>query len=388
VTVGAERTPIAIAGVGETAFLRAADRSLAQMLSEASRAAIADAGLEPGDIDGFITQPGLPPLDEQMAALGVTGQPFMAACDSVAGAASVGVALQLATMAITTGYASAILVPYGIKCSDPGGPYAYHERDPLKADLEMPVGWYGQAVYFGAAANRYAYDYGLSEEELASVSISARKWAERSPNAQRRDPLDLEGYRKTAMIATPFRAADCCLMTDGACAYVVTSLDRARELRPGQPVVRVAGVGLGKQPEPMSSILSQNPNVLEYAAQISSADAYAEAGVGPDDLDFAQIYDCFSISTIIQVEQIGLAQRGEGGKFFAAGHAGPGGRMPVNTSGGHMSGGYLPGANLMVEAVRQLRGERGEAQVANARCGAVTGLSGNVHATAVLMRED
>jgi acetyl-CoA acetyltransferase len=377
---------VAIAGVGETAFTRATDRTLMQLLAEASLKAIADAGLTPAMIDGFVTQPGLPPLDELMAALDACGEhPFMAACDAVAGAASVGVAIRLARMAIAAGEASAVLVAYGIKCSDPGGPYAFHERDPLKADIEMPVGWYGQPVYFGAVAQRYAHDYGMSGDELAGVSISARRWAGLTPHAQRRDPLDLDGYRRSPMIATPFRAADCCLMTDGACAYVVTSLDRARDLR--ADVVRVLGVGLGKQPQPMSSILTQNPDVLSYPAGLSSAAAYAEAGVGPTDLDFAQIYDCFSISAIIQAEQIGLCARGEGAKFFARGDAGPGGRMPVNTGGGHMAGGYVPGANLLVEAVRQLRGERGDAQVAGARIGAVTGLSGNVHATTILAGE-
>jgi acetyl-CoA acetyltransferase len=381
------RTPVAIAGVGETAYLRSTPRTLIQMLAEASRNAIADAGLTIADIDGFISQPGLPPLDEVMAALGAKGErPFMAACDAVAGASSVTMGVRLAQMAIIAGYATAVLVPYGIKCSDPGGPYAFHAHDPLKADLEMPVGWFGQPLYFAAVAQRYRHEYGLSEEELAAVPISARTWAALTPGAQRRDPLDIEAYRRSPMIATPFRAADCCLMTDGAAAYVVTSLERARDL-PGK-VVKVLGTGMGKQPQPISSILSQNPDVLEYAAHTSSAEAYSEAGVGPADLDFAQIYDCFSISTMIQAEQVGLCGRGEAGRMFARGDTRPGGRIPVNTSGGHMSGGYVPGANLLVEAVRQLRGDRGEAQVPDAAIGLVTGLSGNIHATTILAKED
>jgi acetyl-CoA acetyltransferase len=355
-----------------------------EMLVEASRQAIFEAGLEPEDIDGFIGSPGVPGMDEMAAALGIEARPFTARNDVNAGAATVAGSLMLAQLAIEAGLATAVLAPYGIKCSAPGGPYAYHAADPLKADLEMPVGYYGQPAYFAAMAQRYAHEFGLTTEELSGVSRSARAWAELTENAQRREPLDYEGYLRSPMIATPFRALDCCLMTDGACAYVITSVERARDL-PKPPAV-VAGVGIGTDPLPMSMILSQNLPIWGFPGESSATAAYAMAGIAAKDVDVAQIYDCFSISAIVQAEMLGLCETGDGARLFSEGHSGPGGRMPINTSGGHMSGGYVPGANLMVEAVRQIRGERGPAQVPDAKVSVAAGLGANAHGTAVLMR--
>lgn len=375
---------VAIVGVGETAFVRATDKTLLQLMVQASHKAIGDAGLQPQDIDGFIACGGTPAMDEVAFHLGIQDRPFAAANDLVAGAATVGGALILAQLAIEAGLARHVLVPYGIVCSHPGGPYAFHEKDPLKADLEMPVGFFGQPAYFAAAANRYRHEHGLTEEELASVSISARAWAQLTPSAQKREPLDLAGYRRSPMIATPLRAADCCLMTDGACAYVVSSVERARDL--AQAPVVVAGVAVGVNSRPQSSILSQHEDLLDLPGRKSAEKAYAMAGVAPSDLDLAQVYDCFSISTILQTEMLGLCERGQGARFFNAGHTRPGGRMPINTSGAHLAQGYVPGANLLIEGVRQLRRERGQAQVPEASVCAVAGLGGNSHATAVLTR--
>ena len=373
---------VAIVGVGETPYLRATERPLMALLVEACRKAVGDAGLELDDIDGFIACGGTPAMDEIAFNLGVRDRGFTAGSDVVAGAATVGNALILAQLAIEAGLATTVLVPFGFKCSDPGGPYQFHEREPLKADLEMPVGYYGQPIYFAALTQRYRYEHGLSEDELGSVAVSTRAWAALTPGAQRREPMTLADYRKSPMIARPLRAADCCLMTDGACAYVVTSVERARDLR--QTPVVVAGVAIGAKDWPLSMILTQNADLLDMPGRGSAAKAYAMAGLGPGDVDLAQVYDCFSISTMIQVEMLGLCERGEAGAFFHAGHAAPGGLIPVNTSGGHLSGGYLPGANLLVEGVRQLRGERGPGQVPAAKVCAVTGLGANAHATAIL----
>ena len=373
---------VAIAGVGETAYVRATDRPLMDLLVEASRKAIADAGLVPSDIDGLIRTGGNPPSDDLAFALGIDERSFTAANELTAGAATVGGSLILAQLAIEAGLAKHVLVAYGIKCSDPGGPYAFHEHDPLKADLEMPVGYFGQPSYFATIAQRYAYEHGLTEDELGSVAVSTRAWGAMTPGAQKREPLDLEGYRKSPMISTPFRVADCCLMTDGACAYVITSVERARDLR-RTPVI-VSGVAIGTNRLPISMVLTQNPDIMAFPARESAAKAYPMAGLTPKDVDLAQVYDCFSISTILQTEMLGLCEPGEGARLFKSGATAPGGRIPINTSGAHMSGGYIPGANLVVEAVRQLRGERGEAQVKDAKVCAVAGLGANAHATALL----
>ena len=149
----------------------------------------------------------------------------------------------------------------------------------------------------------------------------------------------------------------------------------------------VAGIGIASNPEPMSTVLTQRRDLLDLPGRGSAAAAYAAAGITAADVDVAQVYDCFSISAILQTEMLGFCEKGEGGRFYHAGHAAPGGKMPINTSGGHMSGGYVPGINLLIEGVRQLRGERGAAQVEGAAVCAVAGLGGNTHATTILTRD-
>jgi acetyl-CoA acetyltransferase len=292
--------------------------------------------------------------------------------------------LILAQLAIEAGLAKHVSVPYGIQSTKPGGVYGFHAREPLKATFEMPVGFFGQPTYFASMANRYAHDHGMTEEELASVSMTYRAWAVLNPAAQRREPMGLEEYRQSPMISTPLRAADCCLTTDAACAYIVSAVERAKDMP--HPVVQLSGVGIGTNNFPHGILFTQNASTYNYPGEASAKKAYAMAGVGPKDLDLAQIYDGFSISALVQTEMLGLCEKGEGARFYHEGHARPGGRMPVNTSGGHMSGGYVPGINLLIEGVRQLRGGLGERQVADARVCGVSGLGGNSHSTAILTR--
>lgn len=375
---------VAITGVGETEFLRKGTNSLMHMMAQASLAAIADAGLTAADIDGYIGNRMVPGSDDLGYAIGMKDRAFSAVTDVAGGTAPAGQALVLAQLAIEAGLAKHVLVPYGIQSTKPGGVYGFHAREPLKAALEMPVGFFGQPTYFASMANRYAYDHGMTEEELASVAITYRGWAVLNPRAQRREPMGLAEYRQSPMISTPLRIADCCLTTDGACAYVVSGIDRARDMP--HPVIDVAGVGIGTNNFPHGILFTQNPCTYEYPGEASAKKAYAMAGVGPGDLDLAQVYDGFSISALVQTEMLGLCERGEGARFYHAGHGRRGGKMPINTSGGHLSGGYVPGINLLIEGVRQLRGQEGARQVPDARICAVAGLGGNSHSTTILTR--
>ncbi len=377
---------IAVTGVGETPFLRKGEESVMQMVARASLAAIADAGLTPADIDGYICNKysGVP-SEEIAQAIGAGTRRFSAVTDTAGGTATTGDALRLAQLAIEAGLARHVLVSYAIQSTKPGGVYGFHAREPMKAALEMPAGFFGQPTYFATMANRYAHEFGMTEEELASVPITYRAWATITPSAQRREPMDLDAYRQSPMISTPLRAADCCLTTDGGGAYIVSAVEQARDMP--HPVIAVQGIGLGYNNYPHGVLFSQKPCTFDYPGRESAAEAYAMAGVDPKDLDLAQVYDGFSISAIVQTEMLGLCDRGEGARFYAAGHAKPGGRMPINTSGGHMSGGYVPGINLLIEAVRQLRGREDSArQVPDARLCAVAGLGGNNHATTILAR--
>lgn len=375
---------VAITGVAETPMVRSSPHSLLKLETDACFAAIADAGLTVRDIDGIVCNRNTHSADEIGFALGMERRPFTAVTDTVGGTAPAGQALVLAQLAIEAGLAKHVLVPYAFQATRPGGPYGFHSREPLKADLEMPVGYFGQASYFAMMANRYAHEHGLTEEELAAVSITYRRWAVLNPAAQKREPLDLESYRRSPMISTPLRVADCCLMTDAGSAYIVSAVDQARDMP--HPVVTVAGVGMDTNRWPQSVVFTQKRDILDYPARQSAADAYAMAGIGPKDLDLAQIYDGFSISALLQTEMLGLCDPGQGGRFYLDGHGLPGGRMPINTSGGHLAGGYLPGITLLVEGVRQLRGQRGEGQVKDAKLCAVTGLGGNSHSTTILAR--
>lgn len=380
-----QASQVAVTGVGETPFLRGSSDTVIQMMARAGLAAIADAGLTPADIDGFVCNRYAGAGSDELAhAMGTGERHFCAITDCAGGTATSGQALVLAQLAIEAGLARHVIVPYAIQSTKPGGVYAFHAKEPQKAGFEMPVGFFGQPAYFASMANRYAYEFGMTEEEQASVPMTYRAWAALTPSAQRREPMDLEAYRKSPMIATPLRVADCCLTTDGGGAYIVSAVERARDMP--HPVVTMQGVGLGFNNWPHGVLFTQKPSTFEFPGMLSAKRAYAMAGCDPKDLDLAQIYDGFTISAIVQTEMLGLCDRGEGARFYYAGHALPGGRMPVNTSGGHMSGGYVPGMNLLIEAVRQLRGGEGARQVVNARLCAIAGLGGNSHSTTILAR--
>lgn len=372
---------IAIVGVGETAFLRRQDRPLDALVVEAGRRAIADSGLAPADIDGFITCVGQPHLDEISVGVGATRRDYSVINAYTPGAGPVAAIVE-ARLAIEAGLATAVLVTYGTTGSRPGGPYAFHSADPLKADLEMPVGYFGQPLYFAAIAQRYKHQYGLEPEQLGSLAVAQRQWASRTPGAQRPEPITMADYLASPLVAEPLHTLDCCLITDGAGAYVVTSLERARDL--ARPPVIVAGAASGSNPVTLSEMFTQSGQFLDIGPGRAGQRAMRQAGVGHADIDFAGIYDCFTISVVLQLESLGFCPRGEGARFVANGRTGPGGSLPVNTHGGHLSHAYVPAVTHVIEAVRQIRGERGAGQLDRARIGLVSTFGGPDHATVVL----
>jgi acetyl-CoA acetyltransferase len=377
--------PIAIVGVGETEYVRRGTKRIDELAIEASLLALADAGIDPSEVDGIVTEAALMPHrvppDEVAVALGVRDRCFTAH-GNVIGAGIVG-APSLAAMAIQSGKASVVLSYFAADLgSSAGGPYAFHAEDPLKASLEMPFGWYGQPTYFASWAQRYKHEFGLTSRQQAAVAMSARRHAALTPGAMKRAPFDYDEYLASPMISEPLRMLDCCLINDGGTAFVMTSLERARDL-PKPPVV-VAGCGIGSKNITQSSWFTQNADYLTTPAIHSAPRAYAEAGLTPADVDFAEIYDCFTITTLLQLEDLGFCAKGEAASFVEDGRTGPGGAFPVNTHGGLLSHSYMQGANHVVEAVHQLRGERGEGQVAGAEVGLVAGLGVPDHATLLL----
>jgi acetyl-CoA acetyltransferase len=366
----------AIVGVGETDYAWKDPRPPVALALDAVRRALDDAGLTAADVDGFVTESYTlghnAPVDVIAERLGVRDRVFTA-YGGIAGAGTVGAA-GLARMAIEAGEASVVVSYYAINLSHrgAGGAYRIHANDPAKAAFEMPFGFYGQPVYFAAAAMRYAHEYGVSD--FGPVALAARANAQRTPNALRQEPLSMEAYLDSPIVSSPLRKLDCCLVNDAGVAFVMTSLDRARDLR--RPPVVVAGAGFASKPVSQGQYFSQSADLLTTAATMSAPRAFRQAGLTPADVDVAEIYDCFTISLLLQFEDVGFAPKGSGMEAL--------GSVPVNTHGGLLSQSYGVGANHVVEAVRQLRGERGEGQVDGAEVALVTGLGAPEHATVIL----
>lgn len=373
----------AIVGVGEPTPSWRDDRPTLALVVEAVRLALDDAGIDASEVDGFTSEAqtmlGRARPDEIAKAIGAPNRRF-SAHTSIAGAGVID-AIQQATLALDAGLADVVVSYYGLSLSR-STPYSIHAEDPAKASFEMPFGYFGQPVYFALLADRYRHEYGLSETELAGVPIAARAWARRTDGALVQDPLDLDGYLASRMVADPLRKADCCLINDAAAAVVLTRADRARDTR--QTPIVVAGSGFGTKPVTEADYFTQNPDFLEMASATSGPRAFEAAGIGPGDVDVAEIYDCFTMSVILQLEDLGLAPRGGGAAMVASGATAPGGSLPVNTHGGLLSHSYSVGAGHVVEAVRQLRHERGAGQVDGAEVAVVTGLGAMDHGTLVL----
>jgi acetyl-CoA acetyltransferase len=366
---------ISIVGVGESDYSRRSGRTEGDLAFEAVGRALADAGLKASDVDGFViegmsTAHSVPP-DEMARALGLKERPFSAQV-SIAGAGLVA-APEMARLAIEAGLAEVVVTYFAISLSTKaGGVYAVHAENQWKAQLEMPAGWYGQPVYFAGVAQRYAHEYSLEPDHLAVVAMAARDYATRTPNALIRSPLTRDDYQQSPMIATPLRKVDCCLTNDGAIAFVMTSAERARDLK--APSVSVRGVGVAAARTTQAEYFTQRDSYLSLMTGEASAIALGQAGIGIQDVGVAELYDCFSITTLLQLEDLGVAPRGEGGAWLLENGLGPESPLPVNTHGGLLAHSYLVAGNHMVEAVRQLRGERGDGQIPDAEVALVTGL--------------
>ena len=372
---------VAIAGVGETPYVRRSGKGLISMMVEASLAAVADAGLLAAEIDGLIA-PGLEyaALHELAAEAGIRSDFFSA--ESLGASVAVVSGMLLGAMAIDAGLATAVLCCKGVdwgteRRGDVGRPHAEMR---MKAAFEMPSGWYPQIVHFAGMARRHMELYGTKEEHFGEVAVRFREHALLTENAVLKKPLDLEEYLATPYIADPFRVHDCCLVNDGAAAFVMTSVERARDLAKNPAVV--LGVGQGT----VSEFSTTRADYLGTAAVHAAPKAYAMAGIGPKDVHFVELYDNFTSMVIQQLEDLGFCERGEGGPFVAGGRLGIEGRLPTNTSGGMLAQSFMFAGNLVAEAVRQLRRECGPRQVKDAEVGLVCGYSGAQYAVAVLGR--
>jgi acetyl-CoA acetyltransferase len=368
----------AIVGIGETEYVRGSDRHICDLILSACMDAIEDAGLRPADIDGIIPPPGFMSTEEIAANLGVPDVAYHVSV--LMGGASPTASLQTAAMAVSNGLADNVLVTLGwngYSALRPK-PDARPTRRTMSLgpmgetvrNLYAPYGLMSAAQHYSLYLRHYVDTYGVSADAAAEVALTCRAHAHNNERALMRGrPLTREDYDNAPYIAEPLRKFDCCLETDCACAVVVTSVERARDL-PRPPVVYLGGAE--GHPSPADEIINR-PDLLELGIHRAAPRAFERAGVGPQDMDVLEIYDCFTYVVLLQLEALGYAEPGGAGDFVAGGNIGMEGRFPMNTHGGLLSQGHCWGMNHIVEATRQLRGEAGPAQVPDAELALVTG---------------
>jgi acetyl-CoA acetyltransferase len=390
------RRDVAIVGIGQTAYGKALQPAAWDLAIEAILAALADAGLAPGDVDGMCRfAPPFEPVSEPqlVRALGIPELRFFA--ESPLGGEALG-DLAHAAAAVKAGLARTVVVyralsqsrggrfgradgrgPGGAGAADPSATVVVPEED--NRSFAWPYGLMSPGQLFALWARRYAIVHGLTDEDLTralgSIAVTQRRYANNNPNAMMRDrKMDWDDYRGARMISEPLRLFDLCLENDGACAYVVTSAEVARTLRDDPVYVLSATQTLSPYREPMGIYVTGE--LLELFPPATADRLFEEAGVGRGDIDVAEFYDATSYMPLRSLESYGFVPDGQAWRYVTETGTGPGSPLPVNTHGGHLSEAYLHGMNGVLEAVRQLRGTAVN-QVANAEVALVGAPAGS-----------
>ena len=374
---------VAVVGVAES-DLGITHKSRFELAAQAIMGALDDAGLHLADVDGLAIN-GLSRFSVTSMAEYLGIQPTWT--DSTfAGGSSYEIFVGHAVDAIRAGRCSVVVVGYGSDQRSARSRRLAGVVDNVspEAQFEVPYGPLNPISLYALAAQRHMYEFGTTSEHLAEVAVAAREWALLNPKAYRNQsgPLSNQDVLDSPIVSSPLHTLDCCLVTDGGGAIVLTTLDRARSLR--QQPVRVVGTG-----ETTTHVgFSQIPDLTSTGAVHSSQLAYTEAGVDPGDVDVVEVYDSFTITVLLSLEALGFCQRGESGPFVADGRTRPGGGFPLNTSGGGLSYAHpgMFGIFLLIEAVHQLRGEAGDRQVRGAELALAHGTGGvlSTHGTVIL----
>ena len=354
-TAHALRGAAAIVGIGNTRRWNAPDRSPFDQLQEAAVLALEDCGLGLKDVDGLfcaMSTSGLPVLNVAERL----GLRLRHAEGTMVGGASFLFHLQSAMSALTHGLCDVALVCYGSNQLTAGGKLA---SMPDPQPYENPYKPRYPISSYALAAARHMHEYGTTREQLAAVAVAARDWARLNPDAFMQEPLTLQQVLASRMVSNPLSKADCCLVTDGGAALVLTRADRARDL-PQRPAY-LLGTGVAVTHRQISAM----PDLTTTGAVQSGQRAYAMAGVGPKDIQHVMLYDAFTINTLLFLEDLGFCAKGEAGAMVQAGAISPGGTLPVNTNGGGLSCNHpgMYGLFTVIEAVQQLRGDCGARQV-------------------------
>ena len=369
------RDKYAFAGVGLTRLGKIPDMTPDELAAQAITLALEDAGLSGKDIDGYIYQGGIGGGLSDTLPLHMTGinAPMVWQVASLGSYANVMVAM--AVGAIESGLCnSVVLVHAASGASRRGG-----GMGPMGMGASTPgaYGWYGPGATAACMAQRYMHLYGLTREQLGSISTTLREYANKRPEAVMHDKeITMDDYLNARMVVEPLCLYDFCLVNDGAVALIIASAEKARSLK--KPPVYIMGYGIDHS----LRVAGQSPEAIHhfdgFVAEKAAEQAFGTAGITIKDIDVAEFYDAFTIFLLSQLESYGICGKGEAGAFVEAGNLKLGGQLPANTSGTALSWGYLMGFTQLTEGITQMRGEGGECQVKDAEICLVTGLGGMV----------
>ncbi|MBN8748881.1 3-ketoacyl-CoA thiolase [Xylophilus ampelinus] len=372
------RGQCAIVGAATFGCGEAPGFSSIELAHRASVDALASAGLQPRDVDGLFVVL----LDDAMGgltfaeSLGI--QPRLLS-NANAGGSSFEAHVAVAALALDAGVCDTVLIAYGSNQRTKSGRLAGTGRISPWETAYKPL---RPISSYALAAARHMHQYGTTKEQLGEVALAARAWARLNPEAFVREPLTMDEYLKARLVADPFGVRDCCLVTDGAAAIVMTRADRARDLN--RTPVHVLGAAEATTHREIASM----PDLTVTALAQAGARAFAQAGITHADVDVLELYDAFTINPILFLEDLGFCAKGEGGSFVQGGRIAPGGSLPVNTNGGGLSCVHpgMYGLFTLVEAVRQLTGSAGERQVPGARIAIAQGNGGELsHESLVIL---
>ena len=339
----------AIVGTGHAGFGEAHGLTAYDVMAQSALAALGDAGLKLSDVDGLFCTMMEDSMPALMAAEYLGIQPRFID-GTMSGGSSFVNYLTSATMALDAGLCDVALIVYGSNQRTASGRLVTASRPPA---YEAPYNPRYPISAYAMAAARHMHEYDTTREQLADVAVAARAWAQRNPEAFERGPLTREDVLGARMVGDPLTVRDCCLVTDGGGAIVMVRADRARDF-PKAPVYV-----LGSAAESSHRQISQMKDFTVTAARASGARAFAAAGVTPADIQAVELYDAFTINTILFLEDLGFCAKGEGGAFVEGGRIAPGGVLPVNTNGGGLSCVHpgMYGIFTVIEAARQIRGD-------------------------------
>ncbi len=382
-----KKKKVVIAGVGETEQGKIPNKSSFHFLSEASKLAIEDAGIGKEDVDGLVTAFSLVEHTFMHCTtfadyFGMNPRFFSSV--AVGGATAVWMVAE-AAMAIASGQAEVVLCVRGdntLSGISSSGMLALI-REMCHAEFEFPYGLTTPGGY-ALAAQRYLHDWNNRPEHLAAVAVTMRKHAADKENAMNKDPLSIEDVLESRVIAEPLRKYDCSIISDGGAAFIVTTEDKAKELGITNDLAYLWGMGQGYSHQYLTTL--ENLDQIYNAVERSGNKAFGTAGIEPKDVDIAFLYDCFTITVLLELEGLGFVPKGEGGAFALEGRMEIGKDLPVNTHGGLLSQAHLGAMHHVVEATLQLRGDAGNRQVEDPEVAVVHGNGGIVsaHSTVVL----